>query len=340
MNIETLKKIQSDFLTRIFNASTTHALENIELELVGRKLGIVTGYLKAIKDLTAEEKRTIGPQLNALKGELQTALLNKKAECIGAQSGKDVLDATEPYVNKGERGTLHPVTIIQNELEDLFTQLGYLVLDGPELESEYYNFESLNIPADHPARDMQDTFYVENHPGMLMRTQTSTMQVRAMRMYGSPLRAIVPGRCFRNEATDARHDHTFYQLEGFVVGNTITFSHLKGILEATAHWLYGAEAHVRLRPKCYPFVEPGVSGEVTCMLCEQKGCRVCKQTGFLEIFGAGLIHPHVLREGGYDPKIISGFAFGFGLTRLAMLKYGITDIRRMHGSDISFLKQF
>jgi phenylalanyl-tRNA synthetase alpha chain len=186
---------------------------------------------------------------------------------------------------------------------------------------------------------MQDTFYVEGE-GLLMRTQTSPMQVRAMEKYGAPLRAIVPGRCFRNEATDARHEHTFYQLEGFMIDKTISFANLKAILEVTAQKLYGKDTRVRLRPKYFPFVEPGVNGEVTCFLCHGKGCRLCKNTGWLEIFGAGLIHPNVLKAGGINPEKWSGFAFGFGLTRLAMLKYGIDDVRLFCGGDIRFLQQF
>jgi phenylalanyl-tRNA synthetase alpha chain len=218
--------------------------------------------------------------------------------------------------------------------------MGFVVLDGPELESDYYNFTAVNIPPDHPARDMQDTFYIKGHPDWVMRTHTSPMQARALQKYGAPLRMVVPGRCFRNEATDVRHEHTFYQLEGMVIDEGITFGHMKGILETVAKHLYGKNTEVRLRPKFYPFVEPGVNGEVTCFLCKGNGCRLCKNTGWLEIFGAGMTHPNVIREGGLDPKKYQGFAFGFGLTRLVMLKYGIEDIRHLQGGDLRFLKQF
>lgn len=340
MDEQTITQLESDALLRIDVAENIKALEQIDIELFGRKQGIITEYLKRIKDFSLQEKRTIGVLMNEMKERVQHKLDKKKSELLHARNDEFPFDITEPYVHALERGTLHPVTIVQHELEDFFRQLGFMVLDGPELESDYYNFESLNIPADHPARDMQDTFYIEGNPNYLMRTQTSPMQIRALRAYGTPLQAIVPGRCYRNEATDARHEHTFYQLEGFVVGVGIDFSHLKGIIDATAQWLYDPHVKVRLRPKYYPFVEPGVSGEVTCALCNGKGCRVCKQTGFLEIFGAGLIHPRVLREGGCDPKNISGLAFGFGLTRLAMLKYGITDIRLFQSGDLDFLNQF
>ena len=263
MNETMLKKLESDSLQRIEHAKTLQELEALDVELFGRKQGTLTEMLKTIKDLSLEEKKSFGMQINTLKATLQQAFDVKKTELLSVQSDLTPFDITEPYIHNHEKGTLHPITLLQQELEDFFVQLGFLVLDGPEIESEYYNFESLNIPADHPARDMQDTFYIENHPGMLMRTHTSSVQVRALREYGAPLQAIVPGRCFRNEATDARHEHTFYQLEGFVVGEGIRFSHLKGILEAMAQWLYGSATKVRLRPKFYRFVEPGVNGEVT-----------------------------------------------------------------------------
>lgn len=215
-----------------------------------------------------------------------------------------------------------------------------MVLDGPELESDYYNFEAVNIPPDHPARDMQDTFYIQGHPNWVMRTHTSSLQVRAMEKYGAPLRAIVPGRCFRNEATDPRHEHTLYQLEGIVIGHGINFSHLKGVIETVACHLYGPETKVRFLPKFYPFVEPGVRGEVTCFLCHGLGCRVCKQSGWLEIFGAGMIHPNVLKAGKVDPNEYTGFAFGLGLSRLVMLKYAIPDARYALAGDLRFLQQF
>ena len=250
------------------------------------------------------------------------------------------IDITQPNLPKHESGHLHPITLVQNQLEDLFTSMGFAIEDGPELESEYYNFTALNIPETHPARDTQDTFYIKDHAGWVMRTHTSSMQVRAMQSNDLPMRVIMPGRCYRNESTDARHEHTFYQLEGFVVDENISFANLKGILEVVAKNLYGPEAKIRLRPKFYPFVEPGVNGEVSCFLCESKGCRVCKQSGWLEIFGAGMIHPNVLSAGGIDAQKYQGFAFGLGLDRLVMLKYGIEDIRHFQGGDLRFLKQF
>ena len=224
-----------------------------------------------------------------------------------------------------------------------------MILDGPELESDYYNFTALNIPETHPARDSQDTFYIKGHldsssatamaDTWVMRTHTSPLQIRGMQKYGAPLRIVMPGKCYRNEATDVRHEHTFYQLEGVVIDKDINFAHMKGVLEAVFKHVFGPETKMRLRPKFYPFVEPGVNGEVTCYLCKGNGCRLCKQTGWLEVFGAGMIHPNVLKEGGIDQKVYQGFAFGFGLTRLAMLKYGIEDIRLLESGNMRFLEQ-
>ncbi len=331
--------IQSEAIEQIHKACTMPELDTIELSLFGRKHGMLSEILKGLKDLDVAARKVQGELANDAKGAIQSELDERRAELIEQETGGDI-DVTECLIPPLPRGTLHPITLISDELEDMFSGMGFRVYDGPEIETEYYNFEALNIGVDHPARDMQDTFYIKDLPGRLMRTHTSSSQVRAMREFGAPLAVIVPGRCFRNEATDARHEHTFFQLEGFVVGSDISFAHLKGILEATARHLYGSDTQVRLRPKYYPFVEPGVNGEVTCLLCRGSGCRLCKSTGFLEIFGAGRIHPHVLREGGLDPKKWSGLAFGFGLTRLAMLKYGIDDVRLFESGDLAFLKQF
>ena len=346
---EQLQKIKQDFLQGLKTAKDNLQLEELEQRFFSRRSGEMTEIMKNLKDLSVEARKEFGKLANEVKKELEDLYQEKKTE-LNAQSVNKIadtewIDVTQPKLPVKDRGHLHPNTIIQNDLEDFFTSMGFLVLDGPELESDYYNFTAVNIPANHPARDMQDTFYIKGHgqdsdSPWVMRTQTSPMQVRAMQKYGAPIRAIIPGRCFRNEATDVRHEHTFYQLEGIVVDKNINFSHMKGILEAVAKHLYGNDTVVRLRPKFYPFVEPGVNGEVTCFLCKGKGCRVCKNTGWLEIFGAGMVHPNVLREGGVDPEKYQGFAFGFGLTRLVMLKYGIDDIRNLQSGDIRFLKQF
>ncbi|MFZ5364568.1 MAG: phenylalanine--tRNA ligase subunit alpha [Patescibacteria group bacterium] len=338
---EQLQQLKTRGLDEIRKAGDLNKLRDLEVKYLGRK-GELTKILRTVGELAEQERGKIGDLANQVKQTLASEVGRVKKNLGEKEAGladeKEWIDVTASKIKK-DSGHLNPVSIIQYELEDIFSSMGFMVLDGPELESEYYNFEALNIPSWHPARDMQDTFYVEGN-GFLMRTHTSPMQVRTMEKYGAPLRAIVPGRCFRNEATDARHEHTFYQLEGFMVDKNISMANLKAVLEIVAQKLYGSETKVRLRPKYYPFVEPGVNGEVTCFLCKGKGCRLCKNTGWLEIFGAGLIHPNVLRAGGINPEKWSGFAFGFGLTRLAMLKYGIDDIRLFCGGDIRFLNQF
>lgn len=340
---EKLKKLKSEILEKLNEAKDLTAWRDLEIKYLGRK-GILTEVLRSITSLSIEERKIIGALANELKKDLEHRFKNKKIELEKKQAERKFVDVTLPG-DKIERGHLHPITIVQNELADLFTSLGFMVLDGPELESDFYNFTALNIPRYHPARDMQDTFYIEekNKNGeydLVMRTHTSPMQVRGMRKYGAPVKFIVPGRCFRSEATDARHEHTFYQLEGVMIDKGINLSHLKAFLETVAKLLYGKETKMRFRPKFYPFVEPGMNGEVACHLCQGKGCSVCKFSGWLEIFGSGMIHPAVLKNGGIDPAIYSGFAFGFGLDRLVMLKYDIDDTRLFNSGDLRFLEQF
>lgn len=341
---EKLQQLKNQALPAIANSKNEAELTDLENKYLGRKNGELTELMKGLKDLNPEEKKNAGQLLNEIKKELEEAINKKREELSNAGFAQAIAgekaDLSQPYLPKKERGHLHPNSIVQKDLEDLFISMGFMVLDGPELESDYYNFEAINIPATHPARESQDTFYIKNHENWLVRTHTSSNQVRAMEKYGAPLRMITPGRCFRNEATDARHEHTFYQLEGVVVDKNINFGHMKAVLETVAQKLFGPEIKVRLRPKFYPFVEPGVNGEVTCLLCGGKGCNVCKHTGWMEIFGAGMIHPNVLRAGGLDPQVYNGFAFGFGLTRLVMLKYGIDDVRLLQSGDLKFVKQF
>ncbi len=316
----------------------------LENAILGRKQGELTELMKELKNLSEAERKEMGAQVNEIKTQIENIFTEQRAVFKTASwqvaLQAEQVDITQPALPKKEFGHFHPNTLVQRDLEKLFVGMGFTVVDGPELESEYYNFTAVNVPPEHPARDMQDTFYIKNHPDWVMRTHTSSMQVRSLQKYGAPLRIIIPGKCFRNEATDVRHEHTFYQLEGLVVGENINFSHLKGVLETVARGLYGPETKVRIRPKYYPFVEPGVNGEVTCYLCRGNGCRLCKNTGWLEVFGAGMVHPNVLKEGGVDPKTHRGFAFGLGLTRLVMLKYGIDDVRLLESGDIRFLEQF
>lgn len=340
---EKILKLKTEILEALGQVKASEKLDELEIKYLGRK-GEFTEALRAVAGLSIEEKRTIGKLANDVKKELDARVNELRDEFLGRGSNIGSIDISLPGL-KVKGGHLHPMTIVQAELEDLFASMGFMVLDGPELESDYYNFEALNIPPHHPARDMQDTFYVnkknkEGELDLVMRTQTSPMQIRAMRQYGAPLRCIIPGRCFRSEATDARHEHTFYQLEGIMVDKQVSFADMKGVLETVVQSLYGKEAQLRLRPKFYPFVEPGSNIEVTCFLCGGDGCRVCKKTGWLEVGGCGLVHPNVLKAGNVDPEKNQGFAFGFGLTRLVMLKYGINDVRLLQSDDLRFLEQF
>lgn len=338
-----LEKLKEEILEQLAQAKDNDWLRGLELRYLGRK-GEFTQILRSLKDLGEEARREAGQLANDIKDQLQVKFDEAKRNIEAQFAKKDSSDPTLPGI-KGPRGHLHPISIVRQELERLFGDLGFTVADGPELESDYYNFEALNIPPHHPARDMQDTFYIDKPAkdgsyDLVMRTQTSSAQVRSLQKYGAPLRVIIPGRVFRCEATDVRHEHTFYQLEGLMVDKKINFSHLKGVLETVGRALYGPQTQLRLRPKFYPFVEPGTNGEYTCFLCQGRGCRVCKQTGWLEIVGCGLVHPNVLRAGGIDPDEYTGFAFGFGLDRLVMLKYGIDDVRLFHSGDLRFLEQF
>lgn len=344
-----LAQLKTDALLAVKAVKDKIHLEELENKFLGRKTGELTNLLKGLKDLEEGARKIVGQLANEVKTTIEAEFAEKKQE-LTAQAWandleKEAVDVTQPALPVVERGHLHPNTLVQNDLEDLFTSMGFMVLDGPELESDYYNFEALNVSKNHPARDTQDTFYIKGHGSEMdnswvMRTQTSPVQIRAMQKYGAPLRAIVPGKCYRNESTDARHEHTFYQLEGIVIDKDINLGHLKGVLEVVAKHLYGPETKIKLRPKFFPFVEPGVNGEVTCSLCKGVGCKVCKNTGWMEIFGAGMVHPNVLKEGGVDPNIYQGFAFGFGLSRLVMMKYEIEDVRLLEGGDLRFLKQF
>ncbi len=339
-----LEQLKSEALLALKSVKDKVQLEELENKLLGRKGGELTNVMKGLKDLADDARKIVGQVANDVKVEIEKAFEIKKQELSQSDWAqaleKEKIDITQPSLPTREHGHFHPNTLVQKDLEDFFSSMGFTVLDGPELESDYYNFSAVNIPANHPARDMQDTFYIKNQNDRVMRTHTSSVQVRALQKYGAPIRAVVPGKCYRNESTDVRHEHTFYQAEGFVVDENITFAHMKGVIEAVAKHLFGEDTKVKLRPKFYPFVEPGVNGEVTCFLCKGSGCRLCKNTGWLEIIGAGMIHPNVLKEGGIDTKKYQGFAFGFGLTRLVMLKYGIEDVRHLESGDLKFLKQF
>ena len=335
---------RQQFLVALSEVNTLSALLVLEQTYFSRASGILTGLMKSLKDLAPEDRASVGQSLNILKAELENALESKKLELQNIDGDLQIenerIDVTAPSILPNLAGHIHPLSQLQKSLEDFFTSMGFIIADGPELETDWFNFTALNVPPHHPARDSQDTFYIKNHSDWVMRTQTSPVQIRALLEHGAPIRMIAPGRVFRNESTDARHEHTFYQVEGMVVDKGISFAHLKGVLEALTKHIYGPAAQLRLRPKYYPFVEPGVNGEVTCTLCAGNGCQVCKYTGWLEIFGAGMVHPNVLREGNIDPEVYSGFAFGLGLNRLVMLEHGIEDVRHFLNGDLRFLNQF
>jgi phenylalanyl-tRNA synthetase alpha chain len=337
-----LEKLKKEVLQKLNAVKDIKVLRDLEIQILGRK-GELTTVLRQLSDLSIEQRKNIGSAANDLKMELAEKF-RQAAEKLDSEKKNDFVDLTLPGVGI-KCGHLHPLTMIQNELEDIFSSLGFMILEGPELESDYFNFEALNITKHHPARDMQDTFYVnqKNKAGeydLVMRTHTSPVQVRAMQKYGAPLRCVVPGRCFRSEATDVRHEHTLNQIEGLMIDKDISWADMKGVMEVVVQRLFGPKTKLRMRPKFYPFVEPGNNGEITCFICKGAGCRVCKQSGWLEIVGSGMVHPNVLRAGGVDPKIYQGFAFGFGLDRLTMQKYNISDVRLLNGGDLRFLEQF
>lgn len=328
-------------LERILGCDDASALKDIEREYVGKK-GAVAAMLASIPSLAPEDRKAHGQKANALKKAIVDAVAERNAqfdaEKLDQARRADDFDPTLPPP-RPERGSLHPITQVTRELEDLFVSMGYEVLDGPEVELDLYNFEALNITKDHPARDSQDTFYCDDEGHLVLRTHTSPVQIRAMETREPPFRVIAPGRVFRQETTDASHDHTFYQMEGLVVGENISVAHLIGAMKTLLRGIFDRDLDVRLRPGHFPFVEPGFELDARCPFCEN-GCRVCKKTTWIELLPCGLIHPNVLRSGGIDPERFSGFAFGLGLSRLVMLRHNIDDVRHLLDGDLRFLEQF
>ena len=335
-----LSELSSQARTRILAAASPEELEAARVEILGRK-GALAQASKEMGKLAPEERARIGKLLNSAKQTLEAALEARQKEfseaALRTRLDAEWMDLTLPA--PGPRpGSLHPVTQIREEIEDLFTSLGFTVLSGPEVETERNNFDALNIPADHPARDMQDTFWLTD--GHLLRTHTSPVQVRGMEKLGPPLRMIAPGRVFRNEEVDASHEHTFYQLEGMMIDREVSIAHLLYFMKTLLGGIFHREVTVRLRPGYFPFVEPGFELDIRCLICGGDGCPVCKQSGWLELLPCGLVQPNVLRMSGIDPEEWNGFAFGLGLTRLAMMRYVIDDIRLLQSGDLRFLTQF
>jgi len=338
--MDQLVSLSEDTLRRIAEAQSLETLEEIRVEVLGRK-GKLAAAGKDMAKLPAAEKAEAGKLLNQTKQLLESEFESRKVkferEELALKLESEWLDLTLPA--PGIRpGHLHPITQIQSEIEQLFVSLGFAVLDGPEVETERNNFDALNIPGDHPARDMQDTFWLDG--GLLLRTHTSPVQVRGMQKLGPPLRMIAPGRVFRNEEVDASHEHTFYQLEGMMIDRDVSIAHLIYFMKTLLSAVFGREVTVRLRPGYFPFVEPGFELDIQCLICGGPGCPVCKQSGWVELLPCGLVHPSVLRMSGIDPEQWGGFAFGLGLTRLVMMRYGIDDIRWLQSGDLRVMRQF
>ncbi|MBL7058308.1 phenylalanine--tRNA ligase subunit alpha [Patescibacteria group bacterium] len=336
-----LIKIKENALKELSNIKNLDSFRNLEIKYLGRK-GEISTILRGLSELNDEEKKTFGKEANIIKKKL-TEDFNKKKESL-SQSTNKYIDVTLPGTQI-KKGHIHPITQIENELVEIFKSLGFSVLNGPELESDYYNFESLNIPKHHPARDMQDTFYVdiknkENKYDLVMRTHTSPVQVRAMQQFGAPLKCVVPGRVFRSESTDAVHEHTFYQMEGLLIDKNINIPNMIAVMEELLRNIFKQEIETRIRPGYFPFVEPAIELDIRCTICKGAKCPACKHSGWLEILPAGMVHPNVLKHGGIDSNKYSGFAFGLGLTRLAMMKYGVDDIRLFQSGNLKFLEQF
>lgn len=337
---ETLQAIEAKALEQIKHGDTLDKLNEVKVAYLGKK-GELTAVLKGMKDVSPEDRPKVGQMVNDTRAVIEEALDKAikalEAEIMEAKLKEEVIDVTLP-AKKPEIGHRHPNTIALEEVERIFVGMGYEVVEGPEIEKDYYNFEALNIPADHPAKDEQDTFYINSD--ILLRTQTSSVQVHVMENQKPPIRMIAPGRVFRADEVDATHSPSFHQIEGLVIDKNVTFADLKGTLAEFAKELFGEETKVKFRPHHFPFTEPSAEMDVTCFKCGGTGCRFCKGSGWIEILGCGMVHPRVLTMCGIDPKEYTGFAFGVGLERIALLKYEIDDMRLLYENDIRFLKQF
>jgi phenylalanyl-tRNA synthetase alpha chain len=339
---EQLKQLQLEALEKIQTANDLKSLNDIRVSYLGKK-GPITEALRGMGKLSAEERPLMGALANEVRESIATSIAAKQEgleeAAVEEKLAAETIDVTLPG-SPVRSGNHHPITAVIEEIEDLFLGMGYSVEEGPEVETDYYNFEALNLPKGHPARDMQDSFYITDET--LLRTHTSPVQARTMQKYKGqgPVKIICPGKVYRRDNDDATHSHQFTQIEGLVIDENISMSDLKGTLEAFAKKMFGEDREIRLRPSFFPFTEPSVEIDVSCFACGGHGCNVCKGTGWIEILGAGMVHPNVLEMAGFDSKKYSGFAFGMGPERIAMLKYGIDDIRHYYTNDVRFLKQF
>lgn len=337
---EQLEAIRQEAEAALQTCTDAKQLDAIRVQYLGKK-GALTAILKQMGKLSAEERPVMGQLANAVRSDIESAITKQQAAIAEAaleqKLQSETLDITLPGKQK-KIGGLHPLTIVENEIKEIFLGMGFSVADGPEVEYDYYNFEALNLPPDHPARDTQDTFYITDN--ILLRTQTSSVQVHVMEQQKPPIRVISPGRVFRSDAIDATHSPLFHQVEGLVVDKGITMADLKGTLELLMQRLYGDDCKIRLRPHHFPFTEPSAEVDVMCYNCYGKGCRLCKGEGYIELLGAGMVHPKVLEGCGIDSNIYSGFAFGLGLERIVMRRYNIQDMRLLFENDYRFLEQF
>lgn len=330
---EKILKIKEDLMNALAGVTKEADLLNVKSAYIGKKSEI-QGLLAGLKDMSVDDKKKYGSVINNAKKEMES-LVNKRLEELASKPNISFDDTT---IFDVKTGSLHPVTIIAKEVTDILKRMGFTVVSGREMESEYYNFEALNIPKDHPARDMQDTYYLDN--GMLLRTQTSGDQIHSMEKYGAPLRICSPGRTFRNEDLDANHENTFFQIEGMVIDKGVSIENLMYVMQVVLSEVFKSDIKVRLRPGFFPFTEPSYEMDISCVICGGKGCPTCKNAGWIELIGCGMVHPNVLKAGGIDSEEYTGFAFGIGLTRLAMMKYKINDIRVLNSGDIRYLENF
>lgn len=338
--MENINILVENAIKEIETASYIAKLDESRVKFLGKK-GELTSLLRGLKDLTPEERPKFGERVNSAREQLESKIESKKKElekkALEAKLSKEIIDITLPATHY-PTGHRHPNTVALDEVKKIFIGMGYRVVDGPEVELDYYNFEALNIPANHPAKDEQDTFYINDK--FLLRTQTSSVQIHVMEKEKPPIKIIAPGRVFRSDEVDATHSPTFNQVEGLVIDKNVTFADLKGTLADFAREIFGKDTRVKFRPHHFPFTEPSAEMDVSCFKCGGKGCRFCKNEGFIEILGCGMVHPHVLEMRGIDPTEYQGFAFGIGLERIALLKYEVDDMRLLYENDIRFLKQF
>lgn len=332
-----ISNIKNEFIKNIEATTDTSALEELRIKYLGRK-GAVAELMSHLSSLPKEDKPAVGKELNSLKSYIQRELERRKEALLKKQSGpKREIDVTMPGILP-YAGTVHPVTQVLEEMNNIFISLGFSVVEGPEIEREFYNFEALNIPLEHPSRDAFDTFYIKGD--ILLRSHTSPVQIRIMEKAEPPIQAIVPGKVYRPDAVDASHSFMFHQVEGLLVGKGIRFSDLKGVLSLFTKRMFGEKTKTRFRPSFFPFTEPSAEVDISCFMCQGKGCRLCAHAGWLEVLGAGMVNPRVFEAVGYPPRKYTGFAFGIGVERIALLKYGIDDIRLFFENDVRFLRQF